>query len=84
MPVQDSTGEDLKQFTISRLRIINRGIRAEQHRAHLKLFYINLALQRETIDELFHEIQEHNARRTDPDLLALLRRLYLFLDSSTN
>ena len=45
---------------------------------------IIVQMQRETIARMFNEIQEHNFYRTDPDLLTLLRNVYLFTDSSTN
>ena len=82
--VQDSTDEAFKRFARSRIRIINEGIRSQQRIANHELIRILVQMQRETIARMFNEIQEHNFYRTNPDLLTLLRRVYLFTDSSTN
>ena len=86
--VQDSTDEAFKHFARSRIRIMIDGCRSQLRIANNELFRIIVGMQRETMARMFNEIQEHslehNLYRTNPDLLTLLRNIYLFTDSGTN
>ena len=82
--VQDSTDETFKHFARSRIRIISEGIRSQIRIANHELFRIIVGMQRETMARMFNEIQDHNLYRTNPDLLTLIRNIYLLTDSSTN